>query len=55
MITLKETTEHYNLGQNKGFKMLIRAMGFLAHLSSHLVHRPCVRLCINNFLKQHLL
>ena len=29
MITLKETTERYNLGRNKRFKMLIRAISLL--------------------------
>ena len=29
MITLKETTERYYLGQNKMFKMLIKAMELL--------------------------
>ena len=29
IIRLKETTERYNLGQNKRFKMLIRAIGLL--------------------------
>jgi len=28
-VTLKETTKCYNLGQNKRFKMRIRAMGLL--------------------------
>ena len=33
MITLKETAERCNLGQNKRFKMPIRAMGLLLLIS----------------------